>query len=139
MTVGVHCERDLRMSKALLDDLGMNSLGQQQRRRRMSQVVKPDRRKSSALKQQQKRPPHEVALAEWASSSVAEDKFIRMTFDHHPFSVIPQSHDGDRGQVDLPARPPGLRFPDPKPSIEFVKRVADAKRGSGEVDVIPME
>src|SRR5438445_8745512 len=46
MTVGIQGQRDLRMPETLLDNLGMDALGQQQCRRSMSQVVEPDFRKT---------------------------------------------------------------------------------------------
>src|SRR5438309_5043900 len=49
MAVGIQGERDLRMPKTLLDDLGMDTLSQQQCCCSMSEVVKPDRRESSLL------------------------------------------------------------------------------------------
>ncbi len=71
--------------------------------------------------------------------SVAEDKAIRVAFDQHSFPMVLQSHDGDGGQVYLATRPPGLRLPDPQPSVEFVKRMADVERGSSEVYILPLE
>ena len=62
-----------------------------------------------------------------------------MALGRHPLPVVPQNDDRDGRQIHLPPRTPSLRFPDPQPSIEFVRRMADVKRGSSEIYILPVQ
>ena len=75
MAVAVQGHADVGMTKTLLHDLGVNSLGQQKCGAGMPQVMKPDLWESGCVRQFLELEHHAVDM-QWPAGPVREDKVV---------------------------------------------------------------